>query len=275
MWRSLLFVPVLEDRLVQGAPRRRADVITLDLEAAVPPDRKVDARTHLTSVIADLSAASIPIAVRVNPLNEDGEADIAAAVDAGADILVLPKANPADTTRAAALAGDGIPLIPLIEDPRGVIDAIAIAEAAVSVAALGLGVEDYASEMGAPPTPELLVPAGFQVIQAARAAGRAALVLPDTIADFRDLPRFEEAARKGRAMGASGGFAIHPEQVRILNLAFSPSPAEQETARRIIEAAERARLEGKAVAKLDGQMIDAPVEARARAVLAQAEQRDR
>ncbi|MYF88513.1 MAG: CoA ester lyase [Boseongicola sp. SB0676_bin_33] len=275
MWRSLLFVPVLEDRLVRGASRRGADALVLDLEAAVPPDRKDEARARLAAVISRLSGNDTPVAVRVNRGKDGGKKDIAAAVGAGAEIIVLPRASPATTARAAALAGHAVPLIPLVEDPRGVIDALAIAEAAPSVAALGFGVEDYATDMGAPPTPELLLPAAFQVIQAARAAGRAPLVVPGTIADYRDLQRFEAAAGRARALGATGGFAIHPGQVAVLNRTFAPTPVEQETARRIVAAAESARRDGQAVASLGGRMIDAPVEARAKAVLAQAKRQDR
>ena len=275
MWRSLLFVPVLEDRLVRGAGRRGADVIVLDLEAAVPPDRKDEARATLAAVVSRLGGSDTPVAVRVNRANDGGKKDIAAAVGAGAGIIVLPRASPATTAQAAALAGPAVSLIPLVEDPRGVIEALAVAEAAPSVAGLGFGVEDYATDMGAPPAPELLLPAAFQVIQAARAAGRAPLVLPDTIADFRDLQRFEAAAGMARALGAAGGFAIHPDQVAALNRTFSPTPAERDAARRVVTAAESARQDGRAVAVLDGRMIDAPVEARARTVLAQAKRLDR
>lgn len=275
MWRSLLFVPILEDRLVRGASRRGADALVLDLEAAVPPDRKDEARATLAPAISSLGRNGTPVAVRVNLANDGGETDIAAAVGAGASIIVLPKATPATTARAATLAGHAVPLVPLIEDPRGVIEALAIAEAAPSVAGLGFGAEDYATDMGASPTPELLLPAAFLVIQAARAAGRAPLVLPDTLAVFLDLQRFEAAAGKARALGATGGFAIHPDQVAVLNRTFVPTPAELETARRIVEAAENARRDGRAVANLDGRMIDGPIEARAKAVLAQAKFRER
>ena len=261
--------------MVRGAGRRGADALVFDLEAAVPTDRKDEARARLASVISKLNGDDIPIAVRVNHGNDGGKKDIAAAVGAGASIIVLPKATPATTARAANLAGHAVPLIPLIEDPRGVIEALAIAEAAPSVAGLGFGVEDYAFEMGAPPTPDLLLPAAFHVIQAARAAGRAPLVLPDTIADYRDLQRLEVAAGKARMLGATGGFAIHPGQVAVLNRTFAPTSAEQKAARRIVNAAKSARRAGRAVASLDGKMIDAPIEARAKAVLAQAQRHDR
>jgi len=266
MWRSLLFVPVLNDRLVKGAAQRNADAIVLDLEAAVPQDRKEEARLTLTGVVSGLQAAGSDIAVRVNPLNEGGTNDIAAAIDAGADLIVLPQSTRTLVKQAADQTG-ATPLVPLIESPRGVIEALAIAEAAPTVVGLGFGVEDYATEMGAPPTPGLLVPAAFQVIQAARAAGCEPLVIPDTIADYTDLGRFETAAINARALGASGSFAIHPGQVEVLNKVFMPSDEEFREAQEIIVLAEKASQSGVSIAARNGKMIDAPIVARARSVL--------
>ena len=267
MWRSLLFVPVLNDRLVESAARRGADAVVLDLEASVPQDRKEEARAAVAAAVTGLQAAKADIAVRVNPLHLGGVDDIAAAIDTGADLIVLPQATIASAKRAADMAG-ATPLIPLIESPRGVIDALAIAEVASTVVGLGLGIEDYATEMGAPPTPELLVPAAFQVIQAARAAGCAPLVIPDTIADYADLASFEAAALKARALGASGSFAIHPGQVEILNRVFMPSDEEFHEAQKIIALAEEAGQSGDAIVARNGKMIDAPIVDRARKVLA-------
>jgi len=266
MWRSLLFVPVLNDRLVEGAARRGSDAVVLDLEAAVPQERKEEARSGLAGVVAGLKSDRLDVAVRVNPLSAEGVEDIAAALEAGADLIVLPQATRATAKQAADLAG-ATPLIPLIESPRGVIDALAIAEAASNVVGLGLGIEDYATEMGAPPTPELLVPAAFQVIQAARAAGCEPLAIPDTVADHTDLTRFEAAALRARALGASGGFAIHPGQIEVLNRVFLPSDEDIRAAQEVIALAETARQTGDAIASRNGQMIDAPIVARARAVL--------
>ncbi|MCI5042380.1 MAG: CoA ester lyase [Donghicola eburneus] len=267
MWRSLLFVPVLNDRLVEGAARRGADAVVLDLEAAVPRERKEEARSCLAGVVAGPKSDRLDVAVRVNPLSAEGVEDIAAALEAGADLIVLPQATRATAKQAADLVG-ATPLIPLIESPRGVIDALAIAEAASNVVGLGLGIEDYATEMGAPPTPELLVPAAFQVIQAARAAGCEPLAIPDTVADYTDLTRFEAAALRARALGASGGFAIHPGQIEVLNRVFLPSDEDIRAAQEVIALAETAHQTGDAIASRNGQMIDAPIVARARAVLA-------
>jgi citrate lyase subunit beta/citryl-CoA lyase len=273
MMRSLLFVPVLNERLVQRAGARGADVIVLDLEAAVPAELKTQAREQLATAVPSMREQCVPnVAVRVNLFEQGAEADIAAACAAGADTLVLPMATSVNTKRAAQLAGAGVQLIALIEDPRAVMEALAIAEAADSVIGLGLGVEDYATQMGTLPTPQLLVPAAFQVIQAARAAKIEPLVVPDTIADYTDIERFHNASQSARALGASGGFCIHPSQVAVLNQVFTPDAAEVEQARRIVEVAEQAREQGLAIASIDGQMIDAPIEERARALLARAEQ---
>ena len=101
---------------------------------------------------------------------------------------MLPHATIDAAKMAADLAGD-TRIISLIEAPRGVIDAIAIAEASSTIVGLGLGAEDYSTEMYARPTPELLVPAAFQVIQAARATRREPLVIPDTVSEYTDLKR--------------------------------------------------------------------------------------
>ena len=266
MWRSLLFVPVLNERLVAGAVNRGADAVVLDLEAAVPQDRKQEARAKLPAVIAKLKAAGAEVAVRVNTLCTVGVDDIAVALRAGADLIALPQATIRSTRQAADLAG-ATPLIPLIESPRGVMDALDIAETASNIAGLGLGVEDYSLAMGAPPTQELLVPAAFQVIQAARAVGCEPLIISDTIADYGDLPRFEAAARKAKALGAAGSFAIHPAQVGILNKVFTPSEEERQEAQEIIALAEKAAQTGSALAARNGTMIDAPIVERARKVL--------
>ena len=266
MWRSLLFVPVLNDRLFEGAAQRGSDAIVLDLEAAVPQDRKDDARAVLPAAVTHLKTAKAEIAVRINPLDAGGEDDMAAAMDAGADLIVLPHATIASVKQAGDLAG-ATPLIPIIETPRGVIDALGIAEAASTVVGLGLGVEDYSTAMGAPPTPDLLIPAAFHVIQAARAAQCEPLIIADTIADYANLSGFEAAALKSRALGASGSFAIHPGQVEILNRVFMPTDEELRQAEEIIIAAEEANRHGSAIATRNGTMIDEPIIARARSIL--------
>ena len=266
MWRSLLFVPVLNHRLVKSAASCYADVIVLDLEAAVPEHRKEEARKVLLKAVSGLKKSGIDIAVRVNPLDLGGIDDIKVAIEITADLIVLPHATIDAAKMAADLAGD-TRIVSLIESPRGVIDAIAIAEVSSTIVGLGFGAEDYSTEMCARPTPELLVPAAFQVIQAARATRCEPLVIPDTISEYTDLKRFEKAALRARAMGASGSFAIHPGQVEILNRVFMPSDEEILKAQDIIAVATKASQSGNAIATRNGQMIDKPIVSRARSII--------
>ncbi|MGB0662130.1 MAG: aldolase/citrate lyase family protein, partial [Mangrovicoccus sp.] len=101
MWRSLLFVPILKNRLIEGAAMRGADAIVLDLEAAVPQDRKEEARAVLSGTVSDLKTAKADIAVRVNPLHLGGVDEIVVAIDAGADLIVLPQATNTAAKQAA------------------------------------------------------------------------------------------------------------------------------------------------------------------------------
>ena len=270
MWRSLLFVPVLNKRLIEGAARRDADAIVLDLEAAVPQTRKNEARAFLSEAVSHLAAAGGDIAVRVNPLHLGGIDDINVSMETGVELIVLPQATGTSAHQASKQTG-AIRLIPLIESPRALINALPIAEASTNVVGLGLGVEDYSTKMGAPPTPELLTPAAFQVIQAARAAGCEPLVIPDTIADYTDLTRFETATKKARALGASGSFAIHPNQIEILNRVFMPTAEEFSEAQEIVGLVQQASQKGDAIATRNGKMLDEPVVARAQSTIARRE----
>ena len=150
MWSSLLFVQILNNRLVEGAATRGADAVVLDLEAAIPQDRKDEARAALSGAVSGLEASGADIAVRVNPLHSGGVNDIAMAIDAGVDLIVLPHATSTAAKQAADLAG-ATPLILLIESPRGVIDALAIAEAASTIVGLRPGRRRLLDRDGAPP----------------------------------------------------------------------------------------------------------------------------
>ena len=224
----------------------------------------------MSETVSHLEAAGGDIAVRINPLHLGGIDDINVSMATGVELIVLPQATGTAARQAARQTG-AIRLIPLIESPRALINALPIAEASTNVIGLGLGVEDYSTKMGAPPTPDLLIPAAFQVIQSARAAGCEPLVIPDTIAEYTDLTRFETAAKKARALGASGGFAIHPTQVEILNRVFMPTAEEFSEAQEIVRLAQEASQKGDAIATKNGKMLDEPVVARARSTIARRE----
>ena len=156
----------------------------------------------------------------------------------------------------------------LIEQPGAVLDARAIARAP-RMLALSVGSEDLATEMGAEPTPEVLQLPKLLVHYAARAEGLRSFGLIRSVADYTDLGAIEAAAREARAFGFDGASCVHPGAVAILNSAFSPSPDQLLWAQRIVGAAEDAASRGLGAFSLDGRMVDAPVIARARGLLAQ------
>ncbi|MEM7426191.1 MAG: aldolase/citrate lyase family protein [Pseudomonadota bacterium] len=281
MWRSFLFVPVLEERFLAKAAERGADAVILDLEASIIASRKAEAREALPAAIDRLAAQGQDVVVRVNMLWRNALADLEEAIRPGVKAIVLPGCSSAAQTQAvdaiiaeledeAGLEPQGVGLIPLIETAAGVVAAAEIAAAAERIVALTFGVEDYLADMETHAHPEFLATAGLSIAHAARAAGKAPLVVPETIADLQQLDAFETAALKGRAMGSVGGFAVHPVQVEILNRVFSPTHEEIEWASRVVAAAEEGAAAGRGAISLDGRMIDLPIERRARKLLARA-----
>lgn len=277
MWRSLLFIPVLEDRFIAKAAERGADAIILDLEAGVADDRKVEAREVLGSVVARLSP-DVTTTVRINAQWDAASLDLDAAVIAGVSALHLALCENPDHVRRVAervsqleaergIAPGTVRLIAMLESPTALIRANEIAAASPRMAGLTLGMEDYATAMGATPNADLLRPACYQITQAARAAGIAPLAVPASMANFRDSEEMENAAGWARRIGAVGGYAVHPVQVEILNRVFAPSEEEIAWAHRVIEAAAKAKRDGAGVFTVDGRMVDLPIITRARDII--------
>ena len=266
MWRSLLFIPVLEDRFIAKAAERGADAIILDLEAGVADDRKVEAREFLESVVARLSP-DVTTTVRIHAQWDVASLDLDAAVIAGVSALHLALCEDPDHVRRVAdrvsqleaergIAPGTVRLIAMLESPTALIRANEIAAASPRMAGLTLGMEDYATAMGATPNADLLRPACYQITQAARAAGIAPLAVPASMANFRDSEEMENAAGWARRIGAVGGYAVHPVQVEILNRVFAPSEEVIAWAHRVIEAAAKAKRDGAGVFTVDGKMVD-------------------
>ena len=280
MWRSVLFVPVLEERFLAKAAGRGADALVLDLEASIIAERKVEAREALPQAIDRLCAEGQDVLVRINMLWRAALADLEFAVRDGVKAIVLPGCTSAAQVEAVdaviseleterGLENGSIGLVPLIEFAGGVVAAPEIA-AVPRVIALTFGIEDYLADMECEEEPELLAQTALTIVHAARAAGKVPLVVPETLANFSDLAVFEAGARRGRAMGSKGGFAVHPSQVEVLNNVFSPSPEELDWARRVVQAAEKGEAAGLGAVALDGRMIDLPILLRAQKLLARA-----
>ncbi|SDG15358.1 HpcH/HpaI aldolase/citrate lyase family protein [Pelagibacterium luteolum] len=260
--RSLLYVPADNERFVAKAHTRGADAIILDLEDSIRPERRDMACDALPASIASARRNGAKIFVRINPEPETSARDTSAARAAGADALYVSKAS---RSRIETLATEapGLALFALIEDPAALLDAAAIA-AHPAVAGLSVGGEDLATALGAQPDPDTLKMPKLMVHYAAKAHGKLSLGLFRTIADYADLKAIETAAREARRHGFDGASCVHPSAVPILNLAFAPTPEDMAWAHRVIAAAD-ASPSGAFV--LDGRMIDAPIIARARAMI--------
>jgi citrate lyase subunit beta/citryl-CoA lyase len=260
--RSLLYVPAHESRFLAKASERGADAIILDLEDGVPETAKLAARHGLPSAVAAASRAGAPVFVRVNATAESRDADVAAAVAGGAKGIVLPKAGSIEEVSAVLrAAGRETSVIPLIEDPGALTQAAAIA-VHPAVLAMGLGAEDFATAIGARPSPEVLRLPKQLVHYAAKAAGRLSLGMFRSVADISDQAAILEAAIEARSFGFDGAACVHPSVVPLLNRGFSPSPDEVAEARAVLAA-----LGEGGAARFHGRMIDKPVADRARRTL--------
>ncbi len=281
MWRSLLFIPVLEERFFAKAGERGADAIVLDLEASIVAARKDEARAALPPAIERLAAAGPDVLVRINQPWRPMLKDLEHAVQPGTAAIVLPVCSSAEHIRvvdacigeleaARGLPHGSVRLVPLIESARGVRDADAILRASGRAVAVGFGIEDYLADMAAPPSVELQTMTALALAEAARAAGLVPLIVPETLGNLEDLDTFEAAARRGRQIGSEGGFAVHPGQVERLNRVFTPSAEEVAAAGRIVAAAREAERAGRGVVRLGDRMIDGPIIVRAERLLARA-----
>jgi citrate lyase subunit beta/citryl-CoA lyase len=260
MLRSLLFVPANVERFVRKAPETGADAVVLDLEDSVPESAKRDARAKLGWAAEEIRSRSGQLlAVRVNSIGTPHfREDLRAAVEAGIDVVVLPKCDgPEDVFRMREVAsevGATFRVIALIESPRGVLAAQAIASEE-GVIGLAFGKFDFALSMGALPSSNLnvLVPRSLVAI-AAKAHGLVAVDTP--YAALNDLEGLRAEALEAKALGYDGKFAVHPSQVPVINEVFSPSEEDVRWAEMVVEVLDQARKTGRASAELQGTMVD-------------------
>lgn len=278
--RSLLFIPANVQKYIDKAHTRGADAIILDLEDSVPESEKEQARESISRSAAILKRHSLPVLVRVNNNAEHLTRDLTAVVGGDIAAIVVPKVETAaeinriahviDCIEAAHDIGRGLnDVVVQIESVQALPNLDSIASAR-RVAGMALGSEDFCESVGANPTGETLYRPNEMILYACRRAGIVPLGFPGSIADFADMETFQHTVRRGRDMGFRGAFCIHPDQAKTLNEVFSPSEAELENARGVIAAYDQALADGRAAAKHNGQMIDAPVVARAQAMLSQA-----
>jgi citrate lyase subunit beta/citryl-CoA lyase len=274
--RSLLFAPAVRPDFVAKLAARGSDAVVIDCEDATPANAKAEGRATARQRAPDLIAAGCQTLVRVNAGPTEWIADdIRDGLAPGLTAIVLPKAeslaglddviaqlDAAGHTDLGVLAG--------IETALGVADARPLLSHQRVVAAY-FGAEDFIADMGGVRTEsnDEVACARSAVALAARLAG--VPVLDQVVTDFRNDERFARECRDARAIGYTGKLCIHPGQVVIANAAFVPSPDEIDRARRLLAAYDMASAAGIAAIDFEGQMVDEPLAAQARRVIALAD----
>ena len=277
--RSLLFSPADRPELLRKGPDSGADIVCSDLEDAVTPERKPEAREGLVELLSDPSFdPECEVCVRINSDRAAAEADLEVLLGADADLrldsLMVPKAESADEVQwlveEMARWDADLPILCICESAAGVLHAEELA-AHEAVDALLFGAEDLSADIGATRTREgtEVLHAREHVVLAAAAGGVDAI---DTlVTDIEAETHLAEDTRFGMELGYDGKMCIHPAQVPVVNEAFTPEAERVEWARRILEAAAEAETEGRGVFRVDGEMVDAPLVTQAERVRERAE----
>lgn len=265
--RSFLFAPGSDAHKLRRALDSSADAVIADLEDAVAPAMKAEAREVVASVYSEVTDAPGQRLVRVNAVDTAWhQEDLALIADLGIDGLVLPKATAHAAASVAAVLG--LPIIAIVETAEGLRGAYELA-ASPSVVGLVLGAVDLGVALGLESRPdgqELLFARSSIVVDSAAARLRGPI--DQVWLDLRDPSGLEGDCALARSLGFRGKACIHPDQVAIVNNAFSPSDRELDRARNVIVAFEQAEREGLGVIALDGEMVDLPVVERARLLIA-------
>lgn len=276
--RSVLYMPGSNARALEKGRTLAADGLILDLEDAVAPDAKADARDRVVAAVAAGGYGRRELLVRVNGLDGPwGEDDVAAIAACGCDAILLPKVESADMVAALAAlmdrhgAPDGTAIWCMMETPMGILRAAEIAAANPRLGGLVMGTSDLAKDLHASHTRErlpMLTSLGLCLL-AARAHGLA--ILDGVHLDLADDEGFAAACHQGVELGFDGKTLIHPKTIAAANAAFAPSAEEVAWSRRIIAAHAEAEAAGQGVVLVDGRLIENLHVENARRVVALAE----
>lgn len=255
-YRSVLYIPASKPRALDKARGLPVDAIIFDLEDAVPPQEKDAARDTLAGALAEGGYGKRMRIVRINGFDTPwGRADAEAVTKMEADAVLLPKVDgPEQLEALAAITGD-LPLWAMLETPRGVMNAGAIA-AHPKLQGMVMGTNDLAKELQARFTTDrqpLMASLGLCVL-AARCEGR--IIVDGVFNAYLDENGLQEECAQGRDMGFDGKTLIHPAQVEIANKGFAPSDDDIDLSRRQIEAYEETERSGQGVAVVDGRIVE-------------------
>jgi citrate lyase subunit beta/citryl-CoA lyase len=277
-WRSILFVPATNDRFVESALRRPADVLQIDLEDSIAPDDKEAARGRVADIARKFFAAHYSVVVRINRPWRLALPDIQHSVCREVAALTLPKVPNASYVRFISEILDeceaekGLPightrLIAMVEDAEGLANMAEIASAGSRMCGMIVGAEDLAADMRMAVTDDSLYIPNAMAVASCRRAGIVPIGFIGSVADFNDEDLFRSRIRRARALGFDAAFCIHPRQVDIVNEEFSPKPADAKAAKALIMEFEKQKGLGRAACTFNGRMVDLPVVLQARQLL--------
>lgn len=250
--RSVLFAPAVNARALEKARGLDCDAVVIDLEDAVGPDQKAEARAAAVAALVE-GFDGKTVAVRINGLDTPwGAEDLAVIAGTAADAVVIPKAGSAAAIEQARTGSGGKPVWAMIETLAGVLNLASIASAE-GLEALLLGQNDLAAEMDCRPGADRapLHLAMSLVVSAARLRGLAAL--DGVFNDVGDAEGFARECRQGRAFGFHGKTLIHPGQIAAANAAYSPSDEETAWAEAVVAAFADSPA---GVLKVEGRMVE-------------------
>lgn len=258
--RSALYLPASNARALDKARSLPCDVVILDLEDAVAPDAKAEAREAAAAAVRAGGFGDRELVVRANGLDTPwGAEDLAMAREVRPDAVLVPKVSaPLDLAAARAALGPGLPMWAMIETCAAVLRLSELGAASIveGVEAWVLGSNDLAKEMRCALTVEreaLATPLALTLI-----AGRAhrLTVLDGVFNDIADEEGLARQCAQGAAQGFDGKTLIHPSQVAAANRAFSPEPDAVAWARVVVDAFSRPENQGKGVLKVEGRMAE-------------------
>jgi len=263
--RSCLYVPGANARALEKAKSLPADLFVLDLEDAVAPEAKADARQAIRKAVHKRAYGAREVVIRVNALETEwGQDDLETAASAGVDGVLVPKVTSGDDVRFVdqslndAGASPNLDLWVMIEMPLAILNINEIVAASTDTRLTGLvmGTNDLAKEYNAVPTPDRS--AFMYSLSAALVAARAYRLsaIDGVYNDINNDTGLAAECEQGRVLGFDGKTLIHPAQIETANRVFSPSEAELSHAKEVIEAFALPANKGKGVISLNGQMVE-------------------
>lgn len=278
---TLLFVPANNTKLVKSAAKHDVAHVILDLEDGVAPSKKREARQLMASAVMLLKDAGISPIIRINHEKDHITDDLEAVVKAGVSYLMLPKTRHVDEVdrvssdlyeieRHARVVRGTTEIIALIETPDALPHLHSIAGYRDRLIALAFGSEDFSNQCQFEPTLKNLFAPFQALLFSARAHGLQVIGLPGSIAMYGEGSGFYDLVLEAKQMGSDGVMCIHPDQVKDVRRVFTPTPDELASAKRIVDAFDRAIKSGVGVIELCGQMIDRPIAEKYRTFLSRA-----